>query len=56
MGAISGTSCGGTKRSDCLMIMKLFHKPNGEEKKRTKILVPDSAHGQTVYAAFIAGF
>lgn len=39
-----------------LMIMKLFHKQNGEGKKRTKILVPDSAHGTNPSSAFIAGF
>ncbi|WP_034552582.1 aminomethyl-transferring glycine dehydrogenase subunit GcvPB [Carnobacterium funditum] len=57
MGAISLQPAAGAQGEwTGLMIMKLFHKQNGEEKKRTKILVPDSAHGTNPSSAFIAGF
>ncbi len=57
MGAISLQPAAGAQGEwTGLMIMKLFHKQNGEDKKRTKILVPDSAHGTNPSSAYIAGF
>ncbi|MCA9766713.1 MAG: aminomethyl-transferring glycine dehydrogenase subunit GcvPB [Carnobacterium sp.] len=57
MGAVSLQPAAGAQGEwTGLMIMKLFHKQNGEDQKRTKILVPDSAHGTNPSSAFIAGF
>lgn len=39
-----------------LIMMKAYHQANGEGTTRTKILVPDSAHGTNPSSAFIAGF
>lgn len=39
-----------------LMMMKAYHEQNGEKETRTKILVPDSAHGTNPASAVIAGF
>lgn len=38
-----------------LMIMKKYHEKNGDTK-RTKIIVPDSAHGTNPASATVAGF
>lgn len=38
-----------------LMIIKEYHKSRGDEK-RTKIIVPDSAHGTNPASASVAGF
>lgn len=38
-----------------LMIIKAYHEKRGE-KKRTKIIVPDSAHGTNPASAAVAGF
>lgn len=38
-----------------LMIIKAYHKNKGDEK-RTKIVVPDSAHGTNPASAAVAGF
>lgn len=38
-----------------LMIIKAYHKSRGDEK-RTKIIVPDSAHGTNPSSAQVAGF
>ncbi len=57
MGAISLQPAAGAQGEWAgLMILKLFHKQNDEDKKRTKILVPDSAHGTNPSSAYIAGF
>lgn len=39
-----------------LMIIKSYHKKNGEDEQRTKIIVPDSAHGTNPSSAFVAGY
>ncbi|GEK91316.1 aminomethyl-transferring glycine dehydrogenase subunit GcvPB [Alkalibacterium kapii] len=39
-----------------LLIFKAYHEANGEREKRTKILVPDSAHGTNPASAVVAGF
>lgn len=38
-----------------LMMIRSFHEANGD-KKRTKILIPDSAHGTNPASATVAGF
>jgi glycine dehydrogenase subunit 2 len=38
-----------------LLLIKAYHKANGDEK-RTKIIVPDSAHGTNPASAAMAGF
>ncbi|MGX8795644.1 aminomethyl-transferring glycine dehydrogenase subunit GcvPB [Fusibacter sp. JL298sf-3] len=38
-----------------LMIIKAYHRKNGDTK-RTKIIVPDSAHGTNPSSAHVAGF
>ena len=38
-----------------LMIMKAYHQ-NRNDEKRTKIIVPDSAHGTNPASAAVAGF
>src|SRR5699024_8900007 len=38
-----------------LMMIKAFHEANGEEN-RTKVLIPDSAHGTNPASATVAGF
>lgn len=56
MGAISLQPAAGAQGEWAgLMIMKSFHKQN-DDKKRTKILVPDSAHGTNPSSAYVAGF
>lgn len=39
-----------------LMVIKAYHKKNGEAEQRTKIIVPDSAHGTNPSSAYVAGF
>jgi glycine dehydrogenase subunit 2 len=39
-----------------LMVIKAYHKKNGEAEQRTKIIVPDSAHGTNPSTAYVAGF
>ncbi len=39
-----------------LMIIKSYHKKNGEDEQRTKIIVPDSAHGTNPSSAYVAGY
>lgn len=38
-----------------LMVMKSYHEARGD-KKRTKVIVPDSAHGTNPASAMVAGF
>ena len=38
-----------------LMVMKKYHESRGD-KKRTKVIVPDSAHGTNPASAMVAGF
>jgi len=38
------------------MIMRAFHKQNGDLEKRDEIIVPDSAHGTNPASATMAGF
>lgn len=38
-----------------LMMVRAFHEANGDEK-RTKVLIPDSAHGTNPASASVAGF
>lgn len=38
-----------------LMVIKAYHEANGD-KKRTKVIVPDSAHGTNPASAAVAGF
>jgi len=37
-------------------LMRAYHKLNGENEKRTEIIVPDSAHGTNPASAAMAGF
>lgn len=39
-----------------LMVIKSYHKKNGEDDKRRIILVPDSAHGTNPSTAYVAGY
>ncbi len=39
-----------------LMLIRAYHAHNGELAKRTKIIVPDSAHGTNPASAAMAGF
>lgn len=39
-----------------LMLVRAFHADRGEAEKRTKILVPDTAHGTNPATASMAGF
>ena len=39
-----------------LMMIRAFHEANGEITKRTKVIVPDSAHGTNPASATVAGF
>lgn len=39
-----------------LMIIKAYHKKKGEAEQRTKIIVPDSAHGTNPSSAYVAGY
>ncbi len=37
-------------------LIKAYHRKNGDEAKRTKIIVPDSAHGTNPATASVAGY
>jgi glycine dehydrogenase subunit 2 len=39
-----------------LMIIKAYHEHNGEGAKRTKVIVPDSAHGTNPASAAVCGY
>lgn len=39
-----------------LMVIKKYHEKNGEADTRTKIIVPDAAHGTNPSSAYVAGF
>jgi len=39
-----------------IMLMRQYHKENGELEKRTEIIIPDSAHGTNPASANMAGF
>lgn len=39
-----------------LMLINAYHKKNGEDKQRTKIIIPDSAHGTNPSSAYVAGY
>jgi glycine dehydrogenase subunit 2 len=39
-----------------LLLIKAYHEARGEGKKRTKIIVPDSAHGTNPASAHMAGY
>ena len=39
-----------------LMLIRAYHRQNGEGNRRTKIIVPDSAHGTNPASAAMAGF
>lgn len=38
------------------LLIRAYHKHNGEDEKRTEIIVPDSAHGTNPASAAMAGF
>jgi glycine dehydrogenase subunit 2 len=38
------------------LLMRAFHKANGELQKRTDVIIPDSAHGTNPASASMAGF
>ncbi|MEM3627472.1 MAG: aminomethyl-transferring glycine dehydrogenase subunit GcvPB [Candidatus Bathyarchaeia archaeon] len=38
------------------MLMRAYHKMNGESEKRSEVIVPDSAHGTNPASAAMAGF
>lgn len=39
-----------------LMMIRAYHEANGEISQRTKVIVPDSAHGTNPASATVAGF
>ncbi len=39
-----------------LLIIKAFHKQNGEDQQRTEMIIPDAAHGTNPASAMMAGF
>ncbi|PJH69298.1 glycine dehydrogenase (aminomethyl-transferring), partial [Salmonella enterica subsp. enterica serovar Typhimurium] len=39
-----------------LMMIRAYHHQNGEDKSRTKVIVPDSAHGTNPSSAETAGY
>jgi glycine dehydrogenase subunit 2 len=39
-----------------MMLMRAYHKDNGELDKRTEVIIPDSAHGTNPASAVMAGF
>ena len=39
-----------------ILVIKAFHEANGEGDQRTKILIPDSAHGTNPATAAVAGY
>lgn len=39
-----------------LLLMKAYHESRGEGEKRTKIIIPDSAHGTNPASATMAGY
>ncbi|EFC90142.1 Glycine dehydrogenase (decarboxylating) [Dethiosulfovibrio peptidovorans DSM 11002] len=39
-----------------VFLIKAYHRKNGDEGKRTKIIVPDSAHGTNPATASVAGY
>jgi glycine dehydrogenase subunit 2 len=38
------------------LLMRTYHKSNGEQSRRTEVIVPDSAHGTNPASAAMAGF
>ncbi|MGQ9529818.1 MAG: aminomethyl-transferring glycine dehydrogenase subunit GcvPB [Candidatus Bathycorpusculaceae bacterium] len=38
------------------LLMRAYHKMNGEDEKRSEVIVPDSAHGTNPASATMAGF
>ncbi|MEM3536373.1 MAG: aminomethyl-transferring glycine dehydrogenase subunit GcvPB [Candidatus Bathyarchaeia archaeon] len=38
------------------LLMRAYHKANGESEKRSEVIVPDSAHGTNPASAAMAGF
>ena len=38
------------------LLMRAYHKSNGESEKRTEVIVPDSAHGTNPASATMTGF
>ncbi len=38
------------------LLMRAYHKYNGEDRKRTEIIIPDSAHGTNPASAAMSGF
>jgi len=39
-----------------LMLIRAYHESRGEGKKRTKVIVPDSAHGTNPASAAFCGY
>jgi glycine dehydrogenase subunit 2 len=39
-----------------MMVMRAYHKDNGNLDKRTEVIIPDSAHGTNPASAVMAGF
>ena len=39
-----------------MMIIRAYHKDNGELDKRTEVIIPDSAHGTNPASSIMAGF